>query len=330
MTKGRLLRTKLAVIALFFSAIGFATPKRLDLGGLVLSVSDAPTAQIFHIVDQLSQWDVYTHKQYVRWAETTNLLDQRDRELLQQHAELRKKRGWGHGFEQTFLVDDSIENAAANGIAAQFLSKEEANTERDLLLHFAPKLQALLRQRQAEIAAFEEQLVAEQVRLTPLIIKLARFAEVKNPPTVTVFLVANTEERNGGGGANGGRLVVEVPLPDAMGTLLHESLHRLLEPQRAAIQSAAEAAALDFTMLNEGIAYALYPGITADIEQGDRLIEELVRMQLRGTPASDRYLQFHLVAAVIRPLLRAALADDERITTFLPKATAKWRSVATR
>jgi hypothetical protein len=66
MTKGRLLRTKLAVIALFFSAIGFAMPKSLDLGGLVLSVSDAPTAQIFHIVDQLSQWDVYTHKQYVR------------------------------------------------------------------------------------------------------------------------------------------------------------------------------------------------------------------------------------------------------------------------
>ena len=330
MTKGPTLRTKLAVIAWLFSAIGFATPKSLDLGGLVLSVSDAPTAQIFHIVDQLSQWDVYTHKQYVRWAETTKLLDQRDRELLQVHAELRKKRGWGHGFEQTFLVDDSIENAAAKGIAAQFLSTAEANTERDLLLHFAPKLQSLLRQRQAEIAAFEEQLVAEQVRLTPLIVKLAQFAEVKNPPTVTVFLVANTEERNGGGGANGGRLVVEVPLPDAMGTLLHESLHRLLEPQRAAIQSAAEAAALDFTMLNEGIAYALYPGVTADREQSDRLIEELVRMQLRGTPASDRYLQFHLVAAVIRPLLRAALADNERITTFLPKATAKWRSVATR
>jgi len=328
-----MLRIKPAVVALLLSAIGFATPKSLDLGGLVLSVSDAPTAQIFHIVDQLSQWDVYTHKQYVRWAETTKLLDQQDRELLQQHAALRKKRGWGHGFEQTFLVDDSIENAAAKGIAAQFLSTEEANTERDLLLHFAPKLQSLLRQRQAEIAAFEEQLIAEQVRLTPLIVKLARFAEVKNPPTVTVFLVANTEERNGGGGANGGRLVVEVPLvplSDAMGTLLHESLHRLLEPQRPAIQSAAEAAALDFTMLNEGIAYALSPGITADIEQGDRLIEELVRMQLRGTPASNRYLQFHLVAAVIRPLLRAALADNETITTFLAKATAKWRSVGTR
>ena len=81
-------------------------------------------------------------------------------------------------------------------------------------------------------------------------------------------------------------------------------------------------------MLNEGIAYALYPGIMADTEQGDHLIEQLVRMQLRGNPASNRYLQFDQVAAVIRPLLRAALAHNETITAFLPKATAKWRSVA--
>src|SRR5262249_51248973 len=106
--------------------------------------------------------------------------------------------------------------------------------------------------------------------------------------------------------------------------------HRLLEPQKAAIQAAAEKAALDFTVLNEGIAYALYPGITAETEQGDRLIEQLVRMQLRGAPASDRYLQFNQMAAVIRPLLKAALAHNETITMFLPKAAAKWRSVAPR
>jgi hypothetical protein len=84
-----------------------AQARVLDLGGLVLSVSDARTAQIFHIVDQLSQWSIYTHKEYVRWAEKTQLLDQQDRELLQQHAEMCKKHGSGHGFEQTFLVDDS-------------------------------------------------------------------------------------------------------------------------------------------------------------------------------------------------------------------------------
>jgi hypothetical protein len=327
---GDTLRIKLAVLALLLSATSFAEPKTVDLGGLVLSVSDAPTAQIFHIVDQLSQWNIYTHKEYVRWAEKTQLLDQRDRELLQQHAEMRKKHGSGLGFEQTFLVDDSVENAAVKGIAAQLLSAEEANTERDILLHFAPKLQPLLRQREAEIVALEQQLVAEQARLTPLVAQLAHFAEVKNPPTVTVFLVANAEERNGGGEANGGRLIVEVPSPDAIGVLLHESLHWLLKPQEAAIRSAAEAAGLDFTALNEGIAYGLYPGITADNEQGDRLIEQLVQMQLRGTSSSDRYLQFDQIAAVIRPLLRAALAHNETITTFLPKATAKWRNVAPR
>ena len=121
-----------------------------------------------------------------------------------------------------------------------------------------------------------------------------------------------------------------MPSPDAMGTLLHESLHRLLETQKAAIQSAAEGTGLDFTTLNEGIAYALYPGIMADTEQGDRLIEQLVTMQLRGTPATDRYLQFDLVAVVIRPLLRQALAHNETMATFLPKATAKWREVVPR
>jgi hypothetical protein len=143
-----LMQIKLAVIFLLFSAPSLAISKDLDFGGMVLSVSDAPTAQIFHIVDQLSQWDIYTHEQYAGWAKTNHFLEQGDLELLQQHAEMRKKRGWGHGFEQTFLVDDSIENAAAKGIAAQFLSATEANTERDILLHFAPKLEPLLRQRQ--------------------------------------------------------------------------------------------------------------------------------------------------------------------------------------
>jgi len=71
----------------------------------------------------------------------------------------------------------------------------------------------------------------------------------------------------------------------------------------------------------------MYPGILADTEEGDRLIEELVRMQLRGTPVSDPFLQFHVVAAVIRPLLKSAQAHNETIRIFMPKATAKWRSV---
>src|SRR3954469_12641818 len=99
---------KIALLALVFSTAGYAATVKVDMGGMVLSLSDSPTAQVFHIVDQLSQWDVYTHGQYARWAKETHLLDEVDNELLRQHAEMRKKRGWGQGFEQTFLVDDSI------------------------------------------------------------------------------------------------------------------------------------------------------------------------------------------------------------------------------
>lgn len=95
------------------------------------------------------------------------------------------------------------------------------------------------------------------------------------------------------------------------------------------MRAAAEAAGMDFTLLKEGIAYALYPGVTAQTEQGDQLVEDLVREQLRGRPASDRFLQFDQVAVVIRPLLKAALAHNETISGFLPKATAKWRKVST-
>jgi len=72
------------------------------------------------------------------------------------------------------------------------------------------------------------------------LVQLARLAEVKKPPG-NGFLVANAEDHNGGGGANGGRLVVEVPLLDPIGTLLHESLHQLLERQKERIHSVAEA-----------------------------------------------------------------------------------------
>ena len=326
--KRRLTRARLALMLLLLPTPAVAAPRRVDLGGLVLSVSDAPTAQIFHIVDQLSLWDPFTHKEYARWAEKTQLLDQGDRELLRKHAELRKTRGWGKGLEQTFLVDDSIERAAAKGVAAGLLTEQEASTERDILLHFAPKLEPLMRRRQVAIGAVEDQLVAQKNQLTPLVEQLAHFAQVEQPPTIEVFLVANAEDLNGGGGANGGRLVVEVPLEDPIGTLLHESLHQLLRPREEAIKAAAESTGVDFIVLKEGIAYALSPGITGDTDQGDRLVEQLVQMQLHGTPESDPFLKFDQMAVVLRPLLRAVLAHHETITTFLPKVTAKWRRIA--
>jgi hypothetical protein len=302
----------------------------VDFGGLVLSVSSSPTAQVFHIVDQLAEWDQYAHKAYGRWAAKTQFLNDEDRRLLQQHAELRRARGWGKGFEQAFLVNDSIDAAASNAIAAGLLSSAEATTEQNILNHFSPKLAPLIEQHRERINAFRNQLVADRARLTPLIQKLAHFAETTSPLRVPVFLVANTEENSGGGGANGGRLVVEVPGPDSMGFLLHEALHVFLAPHAEAIRTAAASAGLGFQALNEGIAYALSPGLTDDNRQADYLAETLVRAVIRGTASSDAYVQSAMVASVIRPLLRASLDQGETLSAFLPKAASRWRAAAPR
>jgi hypothetical protein len=323
-------RTLLVVATLAAAPEVTAQVVEVDLGGLVLSVSDSSTAQAFHIVDQLSEWDQYAHKAYGRWAVRTLNLDQEDKRLLQQHAELRRARGWGKGFEQAFLADDSIEAAAAKAVAAGLLSSSEATTERSILSHFAPKVATLIEQQRGQVAAFRNRLVAERESLRPLVQKVSRFAEARSAIRVPVFLVANPEENSGGGEANGGRLVVEVPSPDPMGFLLHESLHVLLAPHEDAIRAAAVSVGLSSQALNEGIAYALAPGLTNDNGRADLLADQLARYLIRGTPSSDAYVQSYMIAAVVRPLLRASLDQGGTITAFLPMAANKWRTVSPR
>lgn len=130
--------------ALLLPGAAAAQATNVNLGDLVLVVSDSPTAQVFHIVDQLSEWDQYAHKQYGRWAARALALTQDDRMLLRQHAALRRGRGWGKGFEQGFLVDATIERAAREAVTAGWLSAAEAASERAILEHFAPKLAPLL------------------------------------------------------------------------------------------------------------------------------------------------------------------------------------------
>ena len=302
-----------------------AQSREIDLGGLVLMVSDSWTAQVFHMVDQLAQWDRYTHMAYVRWASRRLVLTAQDSLLLDRHAQLRRARGWGKGFEQAFLVDASIEMAAQRAIESGLLSPEESAAEKAILLHFAPKLEPSRREQTARLAEFEQRLSAQRERLSPIVEQMARFAGAGTKPRIPVFLVANPESESGGGGANGGRVVVEVPSPDPMSFLLHEALHVLLAPHAETIRAGADSAGVGWETLNEAIAYAFAPGITADDRQEDPLAEQLVRFMHRGTPASDPYVQSYAMAIVIRPLLRASLERGETVSAFLPRAIARWR-----
>jgi len=322
-------RSKAFILPVFLLAVTTAKSAQtsdVDIGGIVITVSDSWTAQVFHIVDQLSEWDEFCHRQYGRWATRTHLLDEQDRKLLQRHAQLRHVRGWGKGFEQAFYVESSIEVAAQNAVETKLLSAEEAATEKAILLHFAPKLSDLLNKGAPQINSFKERLVVEGKQIVPFVQKLVRFSETEKTVRVPLFLVTNPEENNGGGGFSGGRLVLEIEdKPDPLPTLFHECSHTLLFRHKEAIEVAAKSVGLKWMTLNEGIAYALAPGLTDNKEEFDSLSESLVRTVLKGTPAADSFVQFYMVAVVIRPLLRGAIETGETITTFLPKAVDKWQ-----
>jgi hypothetical protein len=132
------------------------------------------------------------------------------------------------------------------------------------------------------------------------------------------------------GEANGGRVIVEVPSPNPIGFLLHESLHVLLAPHLDEIKAAGESAGMRWENLNEGIVYAMAPGLTDNPAEVDALAEQLARFLARGTPASDNYAQTYMIAIVIIPLLRASIDAGETFPLFLPKAVAKWRSFMAR
>src|SRR5215831_6479317 len=312
----------IAVLFVFAPPSGGQT-RTLNLGGVLVSVSDSRTAQVFHIVDQMSQWDEGVHHEYVRWATRTLALSQEDQQLLQKHAELRRARGWGNGFEQTFYVAYSIEEAAQRGVDEQLISPEEAASEKTILLHFLPILSGFLDAKAPQVAGFRARLEAEGRKIAPVVRKLVRFSETKGIVRVPLFLVPNPEEGSGWGGYNGGRLVVVIQKePDPLPILFHESLHALLWQHQETIKAAAESVGLSWDELNEGIAHAFSPGLTDNPQQSDTLSERLAKNFQRNISASEGYAQSkkYIVALIIRPLLRWALNHHETFSRFLPKA----------
>ena len=66
-------------------------------GPLTLRVSTSRTAHLFHVVDQLSAWSPFCHRQYRSYFEddANGGLSEEDRQLLGQHADLRGSRDGG-------------------------------------------------------------------------------------------------------------------------------------------------------------------------------------------------------------------------------------------
>jgi hypothetical protein len=289
-----------------------------------VTLSDSRTAQVFHIVDRLSRWRSALNPAYTTWAETAMPLDDAERRMLAAHARLRARRGWG-ALDEAFYVEDSIEVAAKDAADRKLLTSADAEAERALLEHFAPRLDALLAAQKPNVTALEEALAKRAPALAPFAAQLGRFCETEGTVEVHAFLLSDPSKTAGGGALHGGRLVVEViPGADNVPSFLHALFHEVLDRRRGSIAIAAQKCdePVDPETLQEGLAYAFAPGLVH--APGRDPLLDMVNAD-RGRPLSDPEVRFERLGLAIRTELGSALEGGrDSLGAFLPSVCDAW------
>jgi len=299
---------------------------QIEAGPLTLAVHVSKTAHLFHVVDQLSAWSEFCHRQYLAYFERLEGgISRADRDLLAQHTVLRKAHGWGGGLEQTLYSPLELEAALAEGVRAGHLTAAEAEIERRVLKHFEPRVERLLSDEAAALHRFKESLPGGQSNLIAFAESASRFASGARI-TVPVYLIVNPDDSRSGGGYNGGRLTLEVSRnAQPVGLLYHELFHAFLREREGEIKRAASTVSgLDAETLAEGLAYAYSPGLMP-ASDSDSLALTAASYLAKDGPLKEAYGRFNLYGLALRPLLKEALRDPRQtLTTFLPRATDAW------
>ncbi|MFO0982978.1 MAG: hypothetical protein U1E76_14825 [Planctomycetota bacterium] len=287
--------------------------QRLLFGPLTIDVYVSRTAQLFHVVDQLSAWDNSCHGQYREHMH----LAAKDEAALQRFKSVRVKKRWGEGLEQTFYVPLDLDAAIRAGKKAGHLNDDEAAVIRPVLEHFAARVDELFAAKRSLLAPAFAKL--DRARLTRAAASLARFCGVKKL-TVPAFPIASPAQ--GGGGMDGGRLKWELDSDRvSFAVLLHETTHAFFDERRELLQKTVAATpGLTMTLLGEGFAYALAPGLYPDDERDDNLLYNVTKDrandQAWSDPGPGRYREY---ALALRPLLKDAL-ESSKLEDFLPRA----------
>src|SRR5688572_20559641 len=296
----------------------------VEAGPLTCEVHLSRTAQVFHVVDQLSEWSEHCHRQYGRHFSLSAF----DRDLLDKHVRIRKKRGWGGVVEQTFYSPLDVEGALKAGLDKGHIDADQAEVERSILAHFAPRVDKLIADHRKLLDSYADRLLKEKNRLADFAGQVSRLFD-RAKVSVPVFLIANPHDQDMGGGFNGQIVAVEIPrVADAYPMLLHEIFHAYLHLRRDRIEEAAKKVdGLDFETLNEGLAHAIAPGIFHSEKPGDDPLEKTVkRYQREGKVLKDYYYRVYRFGLELRPLLQEALESKSgSIDKVIPKAAQLWR-----
>ena len=301
----------------------------LDAGPLTLDVYISKTANLFHTVDQISQWSEFCHKQYVSYfQELEGGISKHDRDLLSQHCAIRRTHGWGGGLEQTFYTSLDLDAALALGVKERHLSKEEAQTELQILMHFRSRVERLMTEELSTLKQFVQQLQTNRSDLGAFANDVSQFVGGAKL-TIPIYLIANPNERNCGGGFNGGRLTLEIAKKyDMYPTFLHELFHACLRTKQELIDSVASSVpGLDAETLSEGLAYAYSPGLIQASNSGEtnQLLSAVAGFAAQGSSLNDSYTRFNTYGLALRPLLKDAFyGKRQTLDAFLPRATDAW------
>lgn len=305
--------TLLLSLPLSLAEHGWPKPdQRITCGPLVLEIYVSRTAHVFHLVDQLAAWDNSCHGQYRQSMQ----LSAEDEEALHGYASVREKRRWGQGLEQTFYVPLEIEPAIRAGVHDGTLTDAEAKVIRPVLERFASRADELLKSKRSAVEnAFAK---IDRARLEEAARKLARFTHV-DKLVVPAFPLASPTP--GGGAMDGGRLRWEVSSEDvSFWVLLHELSHAFVMQRNDLLEATvAKTPGLSMTLLGEGLAYAMAPGLYGD-NDGDNLAYNVAQDRAANAAwKDDGPGRFREYALGLRPLFKEALADGT-LEAFLPRA----------
>jgi hypothetical protein len=286
----------------------------LRLGPLTLDVYVSPTAHRFHLVDQLSAWDNACHGQYRAHMQ----LSAADEEVLKRYAAMRSQRRWGQGLEQTFYTPLELADALRAGLKAERLRPEEAEIVEEALLCFAERADALLAEKEPLLR--EAFVRLDRERFTAAAHELAAFTGQK-ALRVPVFPLASPAP--GGGGMDGGRLRWEIHGTEdlSFSVLLHEVTHGFLQRRDADLQALVEGTpGLDMTLLGEGLAYAMAPGLYPNGERDELALNVTNDLAAGRGWGGTTYEHQRMFGLALRPLLREALRAGATLEAFLPRA----------
>jgi hypothetical protein len=252
------------------------------------------------------------------------VLGEPQKKALEAHRALRQRMHYGE-LDQTFYTTESVQDALTR--AATFLSPEDLATEKNLFEQMTPILLPLIEKQNADVAALRDRILSQREKLKKMLEDFVQFVQVYLPKDhLPLWLIASTGPQSGGGGYNGGQMVVEASR-SADHVLLHESLHFVLSPKKSDLEAAAKScgAGLDAETLNEGLAYALYPGIVGN---RDAINQAIAQLASEGKPVSDPYVRFNRFGKRLTPLLEKALVEKTALATMLPAACDEWKKIA--